>query len=205
MHRGRSSYRAVGAFDVTKSTHKDDALALLDELRADRRISSVEAQVLREGIDVPAVSLASPPTAVRTLNDLFDALGGPAAVGRAIGKGTEHAHSMKTRGSVPIAYWPKLIRACQEAGMQIDANGLLAIHLALNIDEELSALHRAIKIVGTQNLLAEKLGISQGNLSKILNGVHPLGAEKVIAIEAATGGLVTRNQLRPDLWPEVQP
>ena len=40
---------------------------------------------------------------------IFDAFDGPAAVGRAIGVTTEHAASMRRRGSIPVGYWPDLL------------------------------------------------------------------------------------------------
>ena len=50
-------------------------------------------------------------------------------------------------------------------------------------------------------------GVTQ--LAKILNISRPaiyqwkrVPAERVIAIESATGGRVTRHQLRPDIYPE---
>jgi len=38
-------------------------------------------------------------------------------------------------------------------------------------------------------------------LSQVLRGDRPLPAKRVIAIERATGGKVTRYELRPDLYP----
>lgn len=66
---------------------------------------------------------------MRTVRDLFDQFKGPAAVGRVIGKTTEHANSMRTRGSVPIAYWPALITAAQKQGIALDEATLVRIHL----------------------------------------------------------------------------
>lgn len=40
---------------------------------------------------------------------IFAALGGPAAVGRIIGKPVEHTTLMRRRRSIPVAYWPTLI------------------------------------------------------------------------------------------------
>ena len=51
---------------------------------------------------------------MQTLDAIFIAFGGPASVGRAIGVSTEHAASMKRRGSIPVDYWPALIRAANE-------------------------------------------------------------------------------------------
>lgn len=40
---------------------------------------------------------------------IFAALGGPAAVGRIIGKPVEHTTLMRRRRSIPVAYWQALI------------------------------------------------------------------------------------------------
>lgn len=64
------------------------------------------------------------------------------------------------------------------------------------------ALREAIKIVGSQEKLAEKLGITQGAVSHWFNknkGVAP-PVEYVPAIEEATNGVVTRFDLRPDFF-----
>lgn len=64
------------------------------------------------------------------------------------------------------------------------------------------ALREAIKIVGSQEKLAEKLGITQGAVSHWFNknkGVTP-PIEYVPAIEEATNGVVTRFDLRPDFF-----
>lgn len=66
------------------------------------------------------------------------------------------------------------------------------------------ALREAIKIVGSQEKLAEKLGITQGAVShwfnKNIGTVPPI--DYVVEIERATNGLVTRYELRPDFFCE---
>jgi DNA-binding transcriptional regulator YdaS (Cro superfamily) len=64
-------------------------------------------------------------------------------------------------------------------------------------------LQRAIRIAGGQAALARACG---GNCRQqhVWNWVHrdrKIPAEFVLAIERATGGLVTRYQLRPDIYP----
>lgn len=64
------------------------------------------------------------------------------------------------------------------------------------------ALKRAIAIVGSQTLLADKIGTTQGQvwywLERAKKPVPP--AEYVRAIELATNGVIKRHELRPDLW-----
>ncbi|MGE7415866.1 hypothetical protein [Methylobacterium tarhaniae] len=52
-----------------------------------------------------------------TVNDIFDLCGGPARLGRAIGKRTEHATAMRRRGSIPVAYWPSLVDWAKAEGI----------------------------------------------------------------------------------------
>lgn len=52
-----------------------------------------------------------------TVSDIFNLCGGPAEVGRAIGKSTEHAAAMRRRGSIPVTYWPALIAWARAEGI----------------------------------------------------------------------------------------
>ena len=63
-----------------------------------------------------------------------------------------------------------------------------------------SALERAVEIAGGQSALARKLGLKQANVWHWLNRAEHVPAEQAIAIEQATGGAVTRAELRPDLF-----
>lgn len=74
----------------------------------------------------------------------------------------------------------------------------------MNTKGNTEALRRAIKIIGSQEKLAEKLGITQGAISHWFNkniGLVP-PIDYVIEIEKATGGQVTRYELRPDFFEE---
>ncbi|RAI33736.1 hypothetical protein [Rhodoplanes serenus] len=64
-----------------------------------------------------------------TIDDLFDTLGGPAEIGRVIGKSTEHAAAMKRRGSIPVGYWPALVAEAERRGIgSLDYEALVRMH-----------------------------------------------------------------------------
>jgi TorA maturation chaperone TorD/DNA-binding transcriptional regulator YdaS (Cro superfamily) len=65
-----------------------------------------------------------------------------------------------------------------------------------------NALSKAIEIVGGQTQLARLLGVKQANVWHWLNKAERVPGEYVLAIESATGGQVTRHDLRPDLYPD---
>ncbi len=64
-----------------------------------------------------------------------------------------------------------------------------------------NALEAAVAIVGGQSSLARLLGVSQPNVWHWLNKSDRVPAEYVLPIESATGGRVSRHDLRPDIFP----
>ena len=64
---------------------------------------------------------------------------------------------------------------------------------------EQTALDRAIEKVGSQTKLAELLGVRKQAIAKWRIRIP---AERVLGIEAATGGHVSRHELRPDIYPD---
>lgn len=52
----------------------------------------------------------------------------------------------------------------------------------------------------SQDQFAKLLGVTQGLVWQWLNGRTRITAERCIAIERATGGQVTRYELRPDIY-----
>ena len=68
-------------------------------------------------------------------------------------------------------------------------------------DSALHHLGQAIGILGGQSALARACGVKQGHVWHWLNKSGKCPAGHVISIEEATGGKVTRQQLRPDLYP----
>lgn len=70
-----------------------------------------------------------------TVDDIFKEFGGPAEMGRVIGKTTEHAASMRRRGSIPVDYWPKIIEAARERGIEIISHEtLVGAHTAAHAE-----------------------------------------------------------------------
>lgn len=63
-----------------------------------------------------------------------------------------------------------------------------------------TALARAIRIVGTQQQLADVLGIKSPSITEWHKRKVPV--ERCAAIEQATDGAVTRQELRPDVFGE---
>jgi len=67
--------------------------------------------------------------------------------------------------------------------------------------EKTSPLQKAVKITGSQSALARSLGLKQAHIWNWLNkGGRRVPAEYCQAIEEATGGQVTRHDLRPDIF-----
>jgi DNA-binding transcriptional regulator YdaS (Cro superfamily) len=50
--------------------------------------------------------------------------------------------------------------------------------------------------------LSEKLGVGKGSIKQWALGQRRVSAEYVILIEELTNGMVTRSQLRQDLYPD---
>jgi len=61
----------------------------------------------------------------------------------------------------------------------------------------------------SQTVLAARLGVSQSMIWQWSTGYRPVPASRCLAIERATGGLVTRGDLRPhdcmNIWPDIAP
>lgn len=62
-------------------------------------------------------------------------------------------------------------------------------------------VRRAVEIAGTEQKLAAAIGISQPSVNHLCRNAKSIRPEIAIAIEKATGGKVTRSDLRPDIWP----
>ena len=66
---------------------------------------------------------------MRTVSDIFDVFGGPAELGRAIGVTTEHATTMRRRGSIPVRYWPTLLVEARDRHIALTEAEVIAAHV----------------------------------------------------------------------------
>ena len=66
-------------------------------------------------------------------------------------------------------------------------------------------LEKAVEIAGSHAELARRIGKKQAHVWNWLHRDKEVPAEAVIPIETATAGQVTRQQLRPDLYPVESP
>lgn len=57
-------------------------------------------------------------TRINTFNGVITAFGGPAKYAEAIGIEDFHAQTMKTRGSIPSAYWRRTVAAAKKLGIK---------------------------------------------------------------------------------------
>ncbi|WP_374557720.1 transcriptional regulator [Aquitalea pelogenes] len=62
------------------------------------------------------------------------------------------------------------------------------------------ALERACSLLGSQAALARAVGVKPPVIQQWMKGERPIPTARCVAIEKATSGAVTRQQLRPDDW-----
>ena len=63
-----------------------------------------------------------------------------------------------------------------------------------------SGIQKAVRLLGSQAKLAERLGVTKAFVNQIVSGARRVPAERCRPIEEATGGAVTRYELRPDVF-----
>jgi DNA-binding transcriptional regulator YdaS (Cro superfamily) len=68
----------------------------------------------------------------------------------------------------------------------------------MNTKPPIAPIDRAIAILGSQQALADALGIRSPSVSEWK--LRSVPAARCLAIEQATGGAVTRYELRPDVF-----
>lgn len=64
-----------------------------------------------------------------------------------------------------------------------------------------AALQAALEIFGTQSAMAAAIGLRQQSVNDVFRAEREAPAKWCIPLEKATGGKITRHQLRPDLYP----
>lgn len=67
------------------------------------------------------------------------------------------------------------------------------------------AIEKAARIVGSQSALAAELGVTKAAVWQWKDDGRKVPIEHCVAIERATGGAVTRRELRPDDWQQIWP
>lgn len=70
-------------------------------------------------------------------------------------------------------------------------------------ESSISAIERAIGYFGSQQALAEAMGVYQSYVSKLKRGDGMVPAERCRQIEELTNGAVTRAELRPDIFGDM--
>ena len=67
------------------------------------------------------------------------------------------------------------------------------------------AILKTLSMYGSQDAMAKAIGVSQFAVSKWVRGVGAISAESAVLIEHATGGVITREDLRPDIFRRDHP
>lgn len=68
-----------------------------------------------------------------------------------------------------------------------------------------TAIEKSCQIVGGQAALARAIGVTAPAINQWLSGARPIPIERCVAIERATGGEVSRKELRPNDWENIWP
>lgn len=69
----------------------------------------------------------------------------------------------------------------------------------------MNPIQKSISIVGSASALARSIGVTPQAVCFWRDGLRGIPAERCAAIERATGGQVTRKDLRPNDWQEIWP
>ena len=65
---------------------------------------------------------------MKTVSEIFDAIGGSSAMARVLDVKTSAASEMRRRGSIPVKYWPALIAHAATEKLEIDSDVLMNAH-----------------------------------------------------------------------------
>jgi DNA-binding transcriptional regulator YdaS (Cro superfamily) len=75
-------------------------------------------------------------------------------------------------------------------------------HMENNGDTGMAALAQAVRLLGSQIKTGKAIGVSGQAVSEVLRRGRRVPAEWCLKLQKATGGAVTANALRPDLYPK---
>lgn len=67
---------------------------------------------------------------MNTVYEIIEKLGGQAAIGRFANIGPSTVGCWKANGSIPVRYWPVVIKYAGEQGARLDAEAMLRAHIA---------------------------------------------------------------------------
>lgn len=68
-----------------------------------------------------------------------------------------------------------------------------------------ASILKAASLIGSQAGLARRLGVTCATVNQWAKGSRPIPVRWASAIERATGGAVTRQDMFPDKWREMWP
>jgi DNA-binding transcriptional regulator YdaS (Cro superfamily) len=66
--------------------------------------------------------------------------------------------------------------------------------------KQVAAINRAIEECGSMAALAKKLGVTKGLVWQWSHGLLPVPGHRCLAVEKACNAVVTRYELRPDIY-----
>jgi DNA-binding transcriptional regulator YdaS (Cro superfamily) len=70
----------------------------------------------------------------------------------------------------------------------------------IELEAAMSPIEKAVSLVGGQANLAKAIGVSASFVNQWVTGVRPVPPTRCRSVEEATGGAVTRFDLRPDVF-----
>lgn len=73
------------------------------------------------------------------------------------------------------------------------------------MDTSKTPIEIACESVGGQARLASLIEVSPGAVNQWIKKIRPIPVERMVAIERATNGRVTRKDLHPDGWRDMWP
>lgn len=85
---------------------------------------------------------------MNTVSDIFDVCGGTTALASMLNVKVSTAGEMKRRQSIPVVYWPRLVREAAAKGVVIDNDTLVKLHTDELEDENESSTDTNLEAQG---------------------------------------------------------